>query len=78
MKNTLKIGQSFHVVEVLQSGVDKYIEKRFKKGGHTIMLGFNKCIMNGESAFSFGGINTLYLSDNDVKLIGKLTITKLK
>lgn len=78
MKNKIKVGQSFEVVEILGQSYKK--SKPFKVGGHTLSLGRNsQYFCNGVSAgIDQGGFTTLALDSSKVKRVGKLTITKVK
>ncbi|MEI2271859.1 hypothetical protein OHD16_06860 [Sphingobacterium sp. ML3W] len=78
MENKIKVGQSFDVVEILHSRPKN--ENNFKIGGHTLSLGRNnQYFCNGISGgIEHGGFTTLALNDQQVKKIGKLTITKVK
>lgn len=78
--NKLKIGQSFEVVEVLKHGFTD--TSLFKIGGFTIGIStydFNcvNCVINGEN---YSNNRTLMWMEKgeEIKPIGKLTITKLK
>ncbi len=80
MKNQLKVGQTFEVVEVLRN---PYGNKHdyFKVNGHTISLGrFEQHVCNGtEQGIKHDeGYSSLALSSNNRKQVGKLTITKVK
>lgn len=83
VENKLKIGQQFEVVEVLTDG--GYRVNPFNIGGHTLAFNGNKDILvNG--AFSGDrslykekhGCCTLYMHDDEVKPVGRLTVTKVK
>lgn len=85
MNNKLKVGQSFEVVEVLQNR--NYHINLFKIGGHTIKSSgnrWNHTLANGykwECALEKSDLNFnhgVWMTDYEVKPIGKLTITKLK
>lgn len=77
MENKIKVGQTFDVVEVLDT---KYENDYFKIGGHTISLGRNdQYFCNGPiGGIANDGFTTLALADHWIKKIGKLTITKVK
>ena len=79
MENKLKVGQTFEVVEVLTDG--GYIEA-FVKGLQTIKIereyvathpSYREYPDNVSNSFC-----SLYLSDDEIKPIGKLTVTKVK
>lgn len=82
----LKIGQQFEVVEVLTDG--GYQDGIFKVGGHTLGLPVDGLesfyiLINGvdteflEPDPTYGG-KTGYMYGNEVKPVGRLTVTKLK
>lgn len=81
MKNQLKVGQQFEVVEVLTDGVftDKTL---FKIGGWT--LGYLKdfsniveCVPNGKNINQFPGLLNMFVI-TEVNRVGRLTVTKIK
>lgn len=84
MKDSIKIGQSFDVVEVLTDG--GYSKGVLKKGGFTIDFGFGWIMANGvnykgmwtDGDTLFHGQSYAVMYDNEIKRIGKLTITKVK
>ena len=73
----LKVGQSFEVVEVLSSGgfnQSKLVQDCYKINGFTIYDGHN-ALANGTTVDN----EWYYMRiDVEVKIVGKLTITKLK
>ncbi|QQT43316.1 Uncharacterised protein [Sphingobacterium multivorum] len=76
MENKIKVGQTFEVVEVLTDG--GYFDS-FKIGGFTIgeTFGFGiSCLCNTENfTKTYRYMSTI---DEEIKPIGKLTITKVK
>lgn len=78
MKNNLKVGESFEVVEVLGHN---FGSDYFKIGGWTTKLDWCSFILNGNETTDvekFLGQNVLCLPVSGEKKVGKLTITKLK
>lgn len=73
----LKVGDSFEVVEVLDPNEYSIDKNVFKKGGHSLRDG-HTVLINGNSGLFKGKDKYLYLNETRRKLIGKLTITKLK
>lgn len=82
MKNKLKVGQTFEVVEVLTDG--GYSDNVLKIGGFTIDFGYESILANGVNFYRFSkdgaNFNQRWASmyKNEIKPIGKLTITKVK
>lgn len=79
-KQYLKVGQTFKVVEVLNHNFDY---NQFKIGGHTISFTDANHLLNGDVNYDgyyqeFLGQKTLCLPLGADKVIGKLTITKVK
>lgn len=77
MKNNLKLGDSFEVVEVLENGVSAPI------GSFGILIKemqYSAYILKGGSYNSSCKYSdsTFLLNEEEVKPVGKLTITKLK
>lgn len=82
----LKIGQQFEVVEVLTDG--EYRDGVVKAGGYTIVLDQDKernghILSNGTRSSIFSksklyGCVTAYMYGEEVKPVGRLTVTKVK
>ncbi|AXF52592.1 MAG: kinase-like protein [Caudoviricetes sp.] len=78
MKNNLKVGDSFEVVEVLTYGGYYNV---FKENGFTIgkkMSHGISCLSNSNKCDDNIRFRYMSILDNEVKPVGKLTITKLK
>lgn len=73
MENKLKVGQTFEVVEVLRDG--GYGKYAFNIGGFTI--GNKNILVDGLNILSNDN-SVLFMTKNEIKPIGKLTITKVK
>lgn len=78
----LKTGQSFEVVEVLTDGT--YSPNPFKIGGYTICFNSTDVLVNGRYSGYRGifrekhGCCTLYMLPEEIKPVGRLTVTKIK
>lgn len=88
----LKIGDSFEVVEILSETLGNCDNGYLKQGGHTLSCnedeyGDGNILVNGTNTellhkvksgeFMYGS-PVYFMYESEVKLIGKLTITKLK